>query len=120
MSDPNDPKVAPTMPPPPAAAPAAQAAPSDFFDKMRAALPLAHQVSLQQAYDAGQLAQEKIDEVSQNPSAAAVARALDEVVAKVQAVSGYFDLFPEPARTILKDAALGLKVADDVLAPFGF
>jgi hypothetical protein len=112
--------TSPTIPPP---APSSQALPSPgtntFFDAMRAALPLAHQVSLEQSYLDGRLAQEKVDEVSQNPNAAAVAKALDDVVAKVAEVQQYFDLFPEPARTILKDAALGLKVADDVLAPFG-
>ena len=111
MADPNS----PTDPPP---TPKADSKPS-FFDEMRAALPEAHRVSLEQAFLDGRLAQEKADELRGSSTAQEVAAAIDKVASLLAAASPYFDAMPEPLRTILRDAQKAVDVADKALAPLG-
>lgn len=108
VSDP----TSPTMPPPPPPKPS-------FFDEMRAALPEAHRVSLDQAYLAGQLAQEKIDEATSSPEAKQISDAIDRVRAIVDEVSGKFDVLPAPLSAILKEAKSIVDLADDALEHVG-
>ena len=98
--------------------PDAPAKPS-FFDDMRAALPEAHQVTMDQAFLSGRMTQAEVDLATSDPVARRAAEAIDTVRATIDTAAADFEALPEPWRTWLIDARLAVDTADDALSHIG-
>jgi hypothetical protein len=92
---------------------------SDFFDEMRAALPEAHVVALKQAFLAGQLAQEKLDEMATDPRGQALGEAVDALRKALADAGPFLDSLPEPLRTVLSELEKAVDVAEAMVDALG-
>lgn len=90
-----------------------------FFDDMRAALPAAHQVTMEQAFLDGRMTQAEVDLAAKDPVAQRVAAAIDTVRAAIDTAAADFNALPEPWRTWLNEARAAVDTADDALSHIG-
>lgn len=114
-----DPTVPPTLPPP--APPAAGS--TDVLALLRAALPAAHAVALEEAHLQGRLDQALVDLSAQPLMQAVLADLRDGLDAVLPVATGpeaaaALALLPEPARTVAADAVKGLQALRGVLGAF--
>lgn len=90
----------------------------DVIKALRDAQGDAEKVTLAQTELRARMTQAEVDLLSNDPGLTAVAEAIDQVRAVIDATPG-LSLLPEPFRTILLDARRSIDVADDALAPLG-
>jgi hypothetical protein len=92
---------------------------ADVFAELRAALPAAHQLSLDQARLQGRVDQAVIDRLSTDPRLVVLAALLDKLNGALDEARPFIDALPDPWKTIFGDVAAAVRVADKSISPLG-